>query len=155
LAAIDVTAAPEPSEPLGSGPRVKTCSSSCSSWLHPLRSWSLRPTRGGSFRDIHILPGVLFSSRHQCPVVNSAIATLGSRPHERESLTCHFTWLRRMMERPAVKATLSVSAEAPTLEPDALGLNGPSPRRMARPPNRAKHSVRRNPARTAALGRAE
>src|ERR1700675_60999 len=39
---------PEPSEPLGSGPRVKTCSSSCLSWLHPLRSWSLRQTRGGS-----------------------------------------------------------------------------------------------------------
>jgi peptidoglycan hydrolase-like protein with peptidoglycan-binding domain len=27
---------------------VKTCSSSCLSWLHPLRSWSLRQTRGGS-----------------------------------------------------------------------------------------------------------
>ena len=39
-----------------------------------------------------------------------------------------FTWLERMMERPAVKATLSVSAEAPALEPDALGLNGPLPR---------------------------
>src|SRR6266702_1579018 len=39
---------PEPSEPHGPGPRVKTCSSSCLSWLHPLRSWSLRQTRGGS-----------------------------------------------------------------------------------------------------------
>ncbi|MGY4471668.1 Ca2+-binding RTX toxin-like protein [Bradyrhizobium sp. LB9.1b] len=27
---------------------MKTCLSSCSSWLHPLRSWSLRQTRGGS-----------------------------------------------------------------------------------------------------------
>src|SRR5580704_16735240 len=41
---------PEPSEPHGPGPRVKTCSSSCLSWLHPLRSWSLRQTRGGSYR---------------------------------------------------------------------------------------------------------
>lgn len=41
---------PEPSEPHGPGPRAKTCSSSCSSWLHPLRSWSLRQTRGGSSR---------------------------------------------------------------------------------------------------------
>ena len=39
---------PEPSELHGPGPRVKTCSSSCLSWLHPLRSWSLRQARGGS-----------------------------------------------------------------------------------------------------------
>src|ERR1700691_3569805 len=39
---------PEPSEPLWPGPRVKICSSSCLSWLHPLRSWSLRQTRRGS-----------------------------------------------------------------------------------------------------------
>src|ERR1035437_9449556 len=39
---------PEPSELHEPGPRVKTCSSSCLSWLHPLRSWSLRQTRGGS-----------------------------------------------------------------------------------------------------------
>src|SRR6202795_3604168 len=43
---------PEPSEPLGSGPRVKTCSLSCLSWLHPLKSWSLRQTRGGSEREV-------------------------------------------------------------------------------------------------------
>src|SRR4029453_16882091 len=41
---------PEPSEPRGPGPQPKTCSSSCLSWLHPLRSWSLRQTRGGSYR---------------------------------------------------------------------------------------------------------
>src|SRR4030095_13563535 len=41
---------PEPSEPRGPGPQPKTCSSSCLSWLHPLRSWSLRQTRGGSIR---------------------------------------------------------------------------------------------------------
>src|SRR4051812_2287715 len=39
---------PGPSGPLGPGPRVKTCLSSCLSWLHPLMSWSLRQTRGGS-----------------------------------------------------------------------------------------------------------
>src|SRR6476661_1995718 len=39
---------PEPSELHGLGPRVKICSWSCLSWLHPLRSWSLRQTRGGS-----------------------------------------------------------------------------------------------------------
>src|SRR4051812_31057510 len=41
---------PEPCEPHGPGPRAKTCSSYCLSWLHPLRSWSLRQTRGGSVR---------------------------------------------------------------------------------------------------------
>src|ERR1700742_325102 len=39
---------PAPSAPLGRGPQEKTCSSSDSSWLHFLRSWSLRQTRGGS-----------------------------------------------------------------------------------------------------------
>src|SRR5258705_5993924 len=39
---------PEPSEPHGPGLQAKTCSWSCLSWLHPLRSWSLRQTRGGS-----------------------------------------------------------------------------------------------------------
>src|SRR6476646_11355492 len=39
---------PEPSGSLAPAPRVKTCSSSCLSWLHPLRSWSLQQTRGGS-----------------------------------------------------------------------------------------------------------
>src|SRR5258708_36796042 len=41
---------PEPSEPHGPGLQAKTCSWSCLSWLHPLRSWSLRQTRGGSSR---------------------------------------------------------------------------------------------------------
>src|SRR5262252_8431746 len=44
---------PEPSEPHGPGPQAKTCSSSCLSWLHPLRSWSLRQTRGGLIRASH------------------------------------------------------------------------------------------------------
>src|ERR1700720_2772477 len=39
---------PEPSEPHEPGPRVKICSSSCLSWLHFLKSWSLRQSRGGS-----------------------------------------------------------------------------------------------------------
>jgi hypothetical protein len=38
----------EPSEPRELGPRVKICSWSCSSWFHPLRSWSLQQTRDGS-----------------------------------------------------------------------------------------------------------
>jgi hypothetical protein len=28
--------------------QARTCSLSCLSWLHPLKSWSLRQTRGGS-----------------------------------------------------------------------------------------------------------
>src|ERR1044072_172723 len=41
--------APEPSEPHGSGLQVRICSSSsCLSWLHLLKSWSLRQSRGGS-----------------------------------------------------------------------------------------------------------
>src|SRR5262245_43393602 len=39
---------PPPSAPHGRGPQAKTCSLSCSSWLHLLRSGSLRQTRGGS-----------------------------------------------------------------------------------------------------------
>src|SRR6516225_1125113 len=50
---------------LGSGPRVKTCSSSYLSWLHPLRSWSLRQTRGGSKNSC-------------CRVHYAACLTLGS-----------------------------------------------------------------------------
>ena len=39
---------PEPSGPRGHGLHVKTSSLSCSSWLHFLKSWSLRQSRGGS-----------------------------------------------------------------------------------------------------------
>src|SRR6187551_3733380 len=38
---------PGPSEPRGRGPRGNT-GELASSWLHPLKSWSLRKTRGGS-----------------------------------------------------------------------------------------------------------
>src|ERR1035437_8498794 len=41
---------PEPSAPHGSGPQERICSSSCLSWLHLLKSWSLRQSRGGSLR---------------------------------------------------------------------------------------------------------
>jgi hypothetical protein len=44
---------------------VKTCSSSCSSWLHPLRSWSLRQTRGGSFRDSAIRRASALVANHR------------------------------------------------------------------------------------------
>ncbi|WP_297535089.1 IS110 family transposase [Nitrobacter sp.] len=48
---------------------MKTCSSSCLSWLHPLRSWSLRQTRGGSGWLWHELrrvdlPVVCIDARH-------------------------------------------------------------------------------------------
>src|SRR4029077_8423364 len=46
---------PEPSGPRGPGPREKTCCWSASSWLHLLRSWSLRSTRGGSVAVIHFI----------------------------------------------------------------------------------------------------
>src|SRR4030081_1415024 len=41
---------PEPSAPHGSGLQERICSSSCLSWLHLLKSWSLRQSRGGSNR---------------------------------------------------------------------------------------------------------
>src|ERR1017187_5269112 len=46
---------PEPSVPHGSELPERTCSLSCLSWLHLLKSWSLRQSRGGSlFRsDAH------------------------------------------------------------------------------------------------------
>ena len=39
---------PKPSAPRGLAPQARTCSLSCLSWLHPLKSWSLRQTRRGS-----------------------------------------------------------------------------------------------------------
>src|ERR1039458_2767350 len=39
---------PEPSVPHGSELPERTCSLSCLSWLHLLKSWSLRQSRGGS-----------------------------------------------------------------------------------------------------------
>src|SRR5262249_22051686 len=43
---------PQPSGPRAPGPREKTCCWSASSWLHLLRSWSLRSTRGGSLEAV-------------------------------------------------------------------------------------------------------
>jgi hypothetical protein len=39
------------------GPRKRTCWSSCLSWLHLLRSWSLRSTRSGSADELARLLG--------------------------------------------------------------------------------------------------
>src|ERR1700691_1639578 len=39
---------PKPSAPRELAPQARTCSLSCLSWLHPLKSWSLRQTRRGS-----------------------------------------------------------------------------------------------------------
>src|SRR5258705_9702848 len=64
---------PEPSEPHGPGPRVKICSWSCLSWLHPLRSWSLRQTRGGSVCELnHILAHIFRRGPNTCPGVAAA-----------------------------------------------------------------------------------
>src|ERR1019366_8861644 len=46
---------PEPSVPHGSELPERTCSLSCLSWLHLLKSWSLRQSRGGSNRLRNIL----------------------------------------------------------------------------------------------------
>jgi glutathione S-transferase len=37
-----------------------------------------------------------------------------------------FAWLERLRQRPAIKAALSISKEAPPLETDALGVKGPA-----------------------------
>src|SRR5207302_10584515 len=37
-----------PTAPRGNAPQAKTCCLSACSWLHLLKSWSLRQTRGGS-----------------------------------------------------------------------------------------------------------
>src|SRR5882672_1049842 len=47
---------PEPSAPHGSALQVRICSSSCLSWLHLLKSWSLRQSRGGSIYLIPVSP---------------------------------------------------------------------------------------------------
>src|SRR6476661_6991412 len=39
---------PAPAAPRGNGPRARTCCLSACSWLHLLKSWSLRQTRSGS-----------------------------------------------------------------------------------------------------------
>src|SRR5215475_896817 len=71
---------PQPSGPRAPGPREKTCCWSASSWLHLLRSWSLRSTRGGSrgqsvdFLCKQYFP-VLFPSLGSVVFVDSASAT--------------------------------------------------------------------------------
>src|SRR6516165_8214537 len=39
---------PAPAAPRGNGPQARTCCLSACSWLHLLKSWSLRQTRSGS-----------------------------------------------------------------------------------------------------------
>lgn len=83
---------PEPSEPHARGPQAKIYSSSCSSRLHLLRSWSLRQTRGGSKsflayvtqalvptlkpRDIVVLDNL---GSHKGEAVRAAIRAAGAR----------------------------------------------------------------------------
>jgi hypothetical protein len=53
---------PAPFAPHGREPQEKACLSSDSSWLHFLRSWSLRQTRGGSLHRFWVLaPRILFN----------------------------------------------------------------------------------------------
>src|SRR5262245_62116905 len=74
---------PTPSAPRGHGPLAKTCSLSCSSSLHPLRSWSLRQTRGGS-TPTFVLPSCGGVDSHwtpgreliPCPTVEDAAGAL-------------------------------------------------------------------------------
>ena len=55
---------PKPAEPLGHGPREKTCALSCSSWLHFLKGWRLRQSWCGSVEDApHRLNGACLNSR--------------------------------------------------------------------------------------------
>src|SRR5689334_17681565 len=42
---------PAPAAPRGNEPQAKICCLSDCSWLHPLKSWSLRQTRGGSIHE--------------------------------------------------------------------------------------------------------
>ena len=40
--------------PRGRAPQARTCSLSCLSWLHLLKSWSLRQTQGGSISNMSV-----------------------------------------------------------------------------------------------------
>jgi glutathione S-transferase len=64
-----------------------------------------------SLADINVLSSIQRMPRWAPDLMNEEISP------------ATFNWLQRMMDRPAVRATLSVSTEAPPLEPDAL--NGP------------------------------
>ncbi len=50
LRGVIAAGAPAPSAPRAPAPQAKIGSMSSSSWLHPLKSWSLRQTRRGSGR---------------------------------------------------------------------------------------------------------
>jgi glutathione S-transferase len=69
-----------------------------------------------SLADINVLSSVQRMPRWAPDLMNERAS-----PHT-------FAWFQRMLERPAIKSALSVSAEAPALEPDALGLKGPADR---------------------------
>src|SRR5271169_5962798 len=56
---------PEPSAPLETALQERICSSSCLSWLHLLKSWSLRQSRGGSWRVM---------ADHYCAVISSNLS---------------------------------------------------------------------------------
>ena len=66
-----------------------------------------------SLADINVLSSVQRMPRWAPDLMNPTVS-----PHT-------FEWLKRMMQRPAVQATLSIAKDAPPLEPDALGVKGP------------------------------
>src|SRR5262245_41397109 len=62
---------PQPSGPRAPGPREKTCCWSASSWLHLLRSWSLRSTRGGSLTVFNASLIIALAHRYRMPDVHA------------------------------------------------------------------------------------
>src|SRR4249920_3196488 len=72
--------APGPSEPHGSGLQVRICSSSCLSWLHLLKSWSLRQSWGGSLPvlDTHPSANAMKERSHQVSQSCFALLKLGA-----------------------------------------------------------------------------
>ncbi len=80
---------PERTAALRRGPQVKTCSSSCSASLQPLRSWRLRQTRRSSDRLAgHVAaPGAGFS--HLLLEHGLLAVSLNLAPSYRDSLCCN------------------------------------------------------------------
>jgi glutathione S-transferase len=67
-----------------------------------------------SLADINVLSSVQRMPRWAPELMNESVS-----PNT-------FEWLQRMMLRPAVKATLTASGKIPPLEPDAIGIEGPT-----------------------------
>ena len=68
-----------------------------------------------SLADINV-----FSSVQRMPRWAPDLMNTDASPHT-------FQWFQRVLQRPAVQATLSIAADAPRLEPDVFGVLGPLP----------------------------